>query len=44
MNYSVNQGDGMYWRSKFKRFLKYYRGDFGQVSIKTLEADLWEEH
>ena len=29
-----------------KIFLKFYEGDFGQVSMKTLEAelDLWEEH
>ena len=46
MIYSVNQGDGVCWRSKFKNFLKSYEGDFGQISMKTLESelDLWEEH
>ena len=36
----------MCWRSKFKNFLKFYEGDFGQISMKTLESelDLWEEH
>ena len=46
MIYSVNQGDGVCWRSKFKNFLKSYEGDFGQISMKTLESELhlWEEH
>ena len=46
MIYSVNQGDGVCWKSKFKNFLKFYEGDFGQVNMKTLESelDLWEEH
>ena len=46
MIYSVNQGDGVCWRSKFKNFLKFYERDFGQISMKTLksELDLWEEH
>ena len=46
MIYSVNQGDRVYWKSKFKHFLKIYEGDFGWVSMKTLESelDLWEEH
>ena len=44
MIYSVNQGDGVCWRSKFKNFLKSYEGDFGQISMKTLESELhlWE--
>ena len=44
--YSVNQGDGVCWRSKFKTFLKFYEGNFGQISMKTLESelDVWEEH
>ena len=37
MIYSVNQGDGVCWRSKFKNFLKFYEGDFGENSMKTLE-------
>ena len=41
MIYSVNQGAGVCWRSKFKNFLKFYEGDFGQISMKTL--DIWEE-
>ena len=46
MIYSVNQGDGVRWRSRFKNFLKFYEGDFSQMSMKTLESelDLWEEH
>ena len=46
MIYSINQGDGLCWRFNFKYFLKFYEGDFGQVSMKTLESelDLWEEH
>ena len=46
MIYSVNQGDGVCWRSKFKNFLKFYEGDFVPISMKTLESelDLLEEH
>ena len=46
MIYSVNQGNGVCWRSKFQNFLKFYEGDFGEISIKPLESelDLWEEH
>ena len=46
MIYSVNQGDGLCWRSRFKNFLKLYEEDFGQISMKTLESELnlWEEH
>ena len=46
MIYSVNQGDGVCCRSEFKYFLKFYVGDFGQISMKTLESelDLGEEH
>ena len=33
MIYSVNQGDGGRWRSKFKNFLKFYEGDFSQISM-----------
>ena len=46
MIYSVNQGDGVRWRSRFKNFLKFYEADFSQMSMKTLESelDLWEEH
>ena len=40
MSYSVNQGDGVYWRFKFKNFLKFYEGDFGEISMKTLEPGL----
>ena len=41
-----NQGDGVCWRSKFKNFLNFYEGAFGQISMKTLESEfeLWEEH
>ena len=36
----------MCWRSKFKNFIKFYEGDFGEIGMKTLELelDLWEEH
>ena len=36
----------MCWRSKFKNFLKFYEGDFGQISMETAESelDLWVEH
>ena len=36
----------MCWRPKFKTFLKFYEGNFGQKSMETLESelDLWEEH
>ena len=36
----------MCWRSKFKNFLNFYEGAFGQISMKTLESELelWEEH
>ena len=46
MIYSVNQGDGVCWRSKFKNFLKFCEGEFGRISMKTLEWELhlWEEH
>ena len=40
MIYLVNQGDGVCWRSKFKYLLKFYGGDFVQLSMKTLEAEL----
>lgn len=40
MIYSFNQGDGVRWKSKFKSFLKFYERDFGQVSMRTLEAEL----
>ena len=38
MIYSVNQGDGVCWRSTFKKFPRFYEGDFGQISMKTLES------
>ena len=46
MIYSVNQGDGVCWRSKLQNFFKLYEGDFDQVSMKTLESELgfWPEH
>ena len=46
MIFSVKRGDGVYLRYKFKSFVKYYEGDFGEVSMKTLETELglWEEH
>ena len=40
MIYSFNKGDGVRWKSKFKNFLKFYERDFGQVSMRTLEAEL----
>ena len=42
----MNKGDGVCWRSKFKNFLKFYEGDFGQISTETPESelDLWVEH
>ena len=44
MIYSINQGGGACWRSK--NYLKLYTGDFGQVNMKTLKAelDLRKEH
>ena len=46
MIYSVNQDNGVCWRSKFQNFLKFYERNFGEISIKPLESelDLWEEH
>ena len=45
MIYLVNQGDEVCWRSNFKHFLKFYEGNFGEISMKRLvsELDLWEE-
>ena len=40
MIYSFNQGDGVRWKSKFKNFLKFYERDFGQVSMRILQAEL----
>ena len=46
MIYSVNQGDEVSSKSKFKNFLNFYEGDFGKISMKTLESELdyQEEH
>ena len=46
MTYSINQGGRACWRSKFENYLKLYAGDFGQVNMKTLKAelDLRKEH
>ena len=40
MIYAVNQGDGVCWRPRFKNFLKFDQGSFGQISMKTLESEL----
>ena len=43
---SIVLGDGVCWRSKFRNFLNFYEGDFGQISMKALQSvlDIWEEH